>query len=186
MYRYCLISNFFKETFLWNVFWQKIKLLFKVKTIRFYILSHLSARFIILRLLVISDFCCEEFGETHFHSFNFFEISFTKEMGHGLKQMTDSRRKIRAVCGSSSIPPNSWLFVLVVGTVWGFALSCCKRTLFRLTMMGISVSKFHEPVPVVENKDPQRLHGHLKQTLSESHFQISIRHTTLIWGRADI
>ena len=27
---------FFKHNFIWNVFWQHIKLLFKVETIRFY------------------------------------------------------------------------------------------------------------------------------------------------------
>ena len=38
-------------------------------------------------------------------------------------------------------------------------MSCCKITLFRLTNLRISVSKFHELVPVVENKDPQQHYG---------------------------
>ena len=109
-------------------------------------------------------------------------------MGHGSKQMVIWRRKIRTVwgCGSTAIPPNSWIFVMVVHAVWGLALFCFKRTLFRLTNDGyISVSKFHELVPVVENKDPNRLHAHLEQTPSESHLQNSTRHTTLLWDRTN-
>ena len=48
-------------------------------------------------------------------------------------------------------------------------------------MLGITVSKFHELVPVVENKDPHRLHARLEQTPSESRFQNSTRHTKLLW-----
>ena len=51
-------------------------------------------------------------------------------------------------------------------------------------MLGISVSKFHELVPVVENKDPYRLHACLEQTPSEPDPQNSTR-CTLLWGRAD-
>ena len=49
-------------------------------------------------------------------------------------------------------------------------------------MLGISVSKFHELFPVVENEDPHRLHARLGQTPSESHLKNSTRHT-LLWGR---
>ena len=48
-------------------------------------------------------------------------------------------------------------------------------------MLDISVSKFHELVPVVEYKDPHHLHAHLEQTVSESHLQNSTRHTTFLW-----
>ena len=48
-------------------------------------------------------------------------------------------------------------------------------------MLGIFVSKFHEFIPVVENKDPHRLHVRLEQTPSESHLQNSTRHTKLFW-----
>ena len=50
-------------------------------------------------------------------------------------------------------------------------------------MLGVSVSKFHELVPVVENGDQHRIHTRLEQTLSDSHLQNSTRHTTLFWGR---
>ena len=53
---------------------------------------------------------------------------------------------------------------------------------FGQLMLGISVSKFHEFVPVVENKDPHRLNAHLKQTPSESHLQNSTTYT-LLWGQ---
>ena len=49
-------------------------------------------------------------------------------------------------------------------------------------MLGISVSKFHKLIPVVENKDLHRLLARLEQTPSESHIQNSTRHTTLLWG----
>ena len=39
-------------------------------------------------------------------------------------------------CRSSSIPPNSLIFVMIVRAVRALALSCCKRTLFRLTNVG--------------------------------------------------
>ena len=52
-------------------------------------------------------------------------------------------------------------------------------------MLDISVSKFHEVVPLVENKVPHRLHARLEQTPSESHPQICTRHTTVHWGRTD-
>ena len=52
-------------------------------------------------------------------------------------------------------------------------------------MLGISVSKIHEIVTVVENYDPQLLRARLEQTPSESHLQNSTRHTTLLWGRTD-
>ena len=51
-------------------------------------------------------------------------------------------------------------------------------------MLGISVSKFHELVPLVENKDSCQLHARLEQTSSKSHLQNSTRHT-LLWGRTD-
>ena len=41
-----------------------------------------------------------------------------------------------AGCGSSSISPTSWIFVMFVRAVWVLALSCCKRTLFGLTNGG--------------------------------------------------
>ena len=50
-------------------------------------------------------------------------------------------------------------------------------------MLGISVSKFHEFVPVVENKDPHRLYARLEQTPSESHLQNSKKHTAVLCGR---
>ena len=50
-------------------------------------------------------------------------------------------------------------------------------------MLGILVSKFHQLVPVVENKDPHRLHARLEQTPSGSHLQNSTRHITLLWER---
>ena len=53
-------------------------------------------------------------------------------------------------------------------------------------MLGISVSNFHELVPVVENKDPHTLHARLEQTPSESHLQISTKHTILLWARTDV
>ena len=37
----------------------------------------------------------------------------------------------------------------------------------------MSLSKFHELVPVVDNKDPHRLHARLEQSPSESHLQNS-------------
>ena len=52
-------------------------------------------------------------------------------------------------------------------------------------MLGSSVSKFHELVPVVENKDPHRLHSHLEQTLSELNLQNSTRDSTLFRSRTD-
>ena len=55
---------------------------------------------------------------------------------------------------------------------------------FRIVLLGIPVSKFHELVPVVENKDPHRLHPRLEQTPSESHFKNSTRHT-LLWGQTE-
>ena len=53
-------------------------------------------------------------------------------------------------------------FFMVVRATRGLTLSCCKRLLFRLTMMSISVSKFHKLVPVVVNKDPHRLRVRLE------------------------
>ena len=52
-------------------------------------------------------------------------------------------------------------------------------------MLGISISKFHELVPVVENKDPHRLLARLEQTPSESHLQSCTKYTTLLWGKTD-
>ena len=53
-------------------------------------------------------------------------------------------------------------------------------------MLGISVSKFHELVPVIVNKDPCiDCTSRLEQTPSESRHQNSIRHTTLLWGQTD-
>ena len=52
-------------------------------------------------------------------------------------------------------------------------------------MLDISVSKFHELVPVVKNNDPHRLHTRLEQTPSESHIQNSTTHTELLWDRND-
>ena len=43
-------------------------------------------------------------------------------------------------------------------------------------MLCICVTKFHELVPVVENKDPHQLHACLEQTPNESHLQNSTRH----------
>ena len=51
-------------------------------------------------------------------------------------------------------------------------------------MLGISVSKFHELFPVVENVDPHRLHARLEQIPSETHLQSSTR-DILLWGRTD-
>ena len=51
--------------------------------------------------------------------------------------------------------------------------------------LGISISKFHELVPVVENKHPHRLHARLEQTPSESHLQNSTKHTTILWGQTN-
>ena len=95
-YRFCLISNvFFKQNFIWNVFWQEIKLPFKVKVHQILWSWSIFQRGL---LVSASSFWCEEFGETHFHSFNVFEISSTQEMGHGSKNMVIWRRKIRALC----------------------------------------------------------------------------------------
>ena len=150
------------------------------------LLSHLSARFIIPRRYqpLVSD--AKNSVKPISTVSMFSEFLSTQEIGHGWKQLVIWWRKIRAKagCGSSSIPPNSWIFVMVIRILWGLALSCCKRTLFQLTNAGISVSKFHELVPVVENKDPHRLHACLEQTPSESHLRNSIRHT-LLWGRTD-
>ena len=52
-------------------------------------------------------------------------------------------------------------------------------------MLGNFVSKFHELVLVVDNKDPHRLNAHLEQTTNESYFQNITRHT-LFWGRTDV
>ena len=52
-------------------------------------------------------------------------------------------------------------------------------------MLGISVLKFQELIPLVENKDPHQLHAHLEQTPSESSLQNSTRHTTLLWGHTN-
>ena len=53
-------------------------------------------------------------------------------------------------------------------------------------MLGISIPKLYKLVPVVENKDPHRLHAPLERTFSESHLQNSTRHTTSLSGRTDI
>ena len=82
----------------------------------------------------VPGFWCEEFGVIHFHNFTVFEISSTQEKGHWSKQITNWRCKVRAVCWVwYQIPHNSWIFVIVVRAVWGFALTGCKRTLFLLT-----------------------------------------------------
>ena len=64
----------------------------------------------------------------------------------------------------------------------GRALSCYKRTLFRLTNAGY-VSKYHELIRVVENKDTHRLLARKEYTPRESHIQNPTRHTTLLWDR---
>ena len=101
------------------------------------------------------------------------EISSTQEIGHGSKQMIIWKRKIRVYAGfgGSSISRISWIFIIVAHAVLGLAFSCYKRALFRLIKLDISVSKFHDLVPVVQNKDPPRLHALLEQTPSESHLQ---------------
>ena len=38
-------------------------------------------------------------------------------------------------------------------------------------MLDIFLSKFHELIPIVENKDLHQLHAHLEQTPSKSHIQ---------------
>ena len=63
-----------------------------------------------------------------------------------------------------------------------YGLSHCpaaRELYFCWLMLGISVTKFQELVPVVVN----RLHTYLEQTPSESHLQNSTRHTTLRWSR---
>ena len=44
-------------------------------------------------------------------------------------------------CGTSSIPPNYRIFVIVVRSLWGLALSFFNRTLFRLTNAGYLLLK---------------------------------------------
>ena len=50
------------------------------------------------------------------------------------------------------------------------------RTLFRLLILGVSVSKLHELIPVNESKELHRLHTRLEQSLSESHLKNYTRH----------
>ena len=56
---------------------------------------------------------------------------------------------------------------------WKITNKLIKGTLFLLTNAVCLHLKFHELVPVVENKDPHRLHARLEQTPSESHIQNS-------------
>ena len=81
-----------------------------------------------------------------------------------------------AGCSSCSISPNFWIFIMIVRAVWGLELSCCKITLFRLTNAGYNVSKFHELIPVIENKGPYRLHDRLKKKKKERK-KLPVNHT---------
>ena len=73
----------------------------------------------------------------------------------------------------------SWLFVQ-----YGVTHCPAARELyFGQLMPGISISKFHGRVPLLENNDSHRLHACWGETPSESHLQNSIRHTSLLWGR---
>ena len=85
----------------------------------------------------VTGFCCGEFGETHFHSFNVLEITCTQEIGH-VSKSEGATSGLYAGCGSSSNPPNSWIFT-VFRAVWGLELSYCKRTLLRLTNAGFQL-----------------------------------------------
>ena len=76
---------FFKQKFIWNVFWQETQLLFKVEPIRG--LEPSFSEIYYPTVAPVSGFWCEAFGETHFHSFNVSEISSAQEMGHGSEQM---------------------------------------------------------------------------------------------------
>ena len=121
-----LISNIFlKQNFIWNVFSQEIKLPFKVETIRFYGLEPSFSKVYYPAKVPVSGFWCEEFGETHFHSYNVFEISSTQKwaMDRNRWQSEGARTGLYAGCGSSSIPPNSWIFVMIFAPVLGLALS---------------------------------------------------------------
>ena len=139
-YRYCLISNVvFKQNFIWNVFWQEIILLFKVETIRFYGLEPSFSEVYYPVTIPISGFWYEEFDETHFHRFNAFEISSTQEVGHGSKQMVTWRCENRTVCWVWKQFDSFQFLNFCHGcscSMGCLALSCCKRTLFRLTNAG--------------------------------------------------
>ena len=108
-------------------------------------------------------------------------------MGHGSKQMVFWRRKIRLMLGVVvfwflPIPEFlSWLFVQC-GILHCHA---ARELCFGELMLDISISKFHELIPVVENEDPCQLLALLEQTPSESHLQNSTRHSTLLWGWTD-
>ena len=54
--------------------------------------------------------------------------NFFHAMGHGSKQMVIwwPRSGPYAGYGSSMIPPNSCIFVMVIRAVWGLAFSCCN------------------------------------------------------------
>ena len=140
-------------------------------------LSHLLARFFYPVMLLVSGFCCEEFGETHFHSFKVFDISSTHEMVHGSKQI---------IWRLISIPPNSWILSWLI--LWYGASHCpaARELYFGKLMPSISVSKCREHVAVVENINPHWRYALLEQTPSELHLQNSTRHTTLLWVRTDV
>ena len=118
-----------------------------------------------------------------------FRVSSTQEMGKRSKQMVIWRWKMSAVYWVwYQFDSCQFLnYLMVDRVVWGHALSCCKRTLFRFTNDGYLSLKISRIVPVVENEDPHHLHVHLEQISWESQFQNYARHTTLglLWGPSD-
>ena len=65
----------------------KLKLPFKVETIRFFGLEKSFSEVYYPGTASVSGFRCEEFRVTHFHSFNVLKISSSQDMGLRSKHM---------------------------------------------------------------------------------------------------
>ena len=110
----------------------------KLRPLDSMILSHLSARFIILRRYQSLIFYAKN-SVRPLPQLQSFRNFFRARNGPWIEtdgNLKGARSGLYAGCGNSSIPPNSWIFVTVVLAVWDLELSCCKRTLFRLTNAG--------------------------------------------------
>ena len=149
------------------------------------VFSHLSARFIIPRQyqsLVFDGKNSVKPTSTPSIFRTFFHARNGPRIGTDSNLKAQDQRCMLGVVAVRFLPiPEylSWLFVQ-------FGVAHClaaREIIFGQLMLGISVSKFHELVPVVENKDSHPLHTRLKQTPSESHLQNATRHTTLLLGR---
>ena len=139
-----LVISFFKQYFIWNIFWREIKLVLNVKTIRLYGLEPCFSEVYYPATVSVPYFFMGRIRwETLAFNFNVFEIFFHSRNWPWIE--TDGNLKVQnqgCMLGVVAVRflPNSEI-VIVFRAVWDLALSCYKRTLFLLTNAGYFVLK---------------------------------------------